>query len=303
MNVLVIYGGDSSERDISLISGANVAEGLTAAKHVVTFFDPASGPHTLSDALKGIDVVFPILHGTGGEDGFIQRALELENAVYVGSNSEVSATCFDKWQTIQKAKQTVFPATELVSRESIRQSSLLNKPYVVKPRAEGSSVDTFLVRDPKDFDLAKLEEIFDKYNDELMIEELIEGQEITVAVLDNEPLPVVEIIPPAGQNFDFSNKYNGATAENCPPKFVGEDLQLQAQEMALNLHATMECQGFSRTDMIIDKKGNIFVLEINTLPGMTPESLFPRAAKAAGITLPELVDSLVTQALRYNTKR
>ncbi len=297
MNVLVIYGGSSSERDISLISGTNVGEGLVAAGHTVSYFDPASGLHTLTDALRGIDVVFPILHGTGGEDGFIQRALERENAIFVGSNSEVSAACFDKWQTIQHAKHVQFPATELVSRESITQSRLLAKPYVIKPRAEGSSVDTFIVRDPKDFDVKKLDQIFDKYNDELLLEELIEGQEITVAVLGDEPLPVVEIIPPKGQDFDFSNKYNGATAENCPPKFVGEDLQLQAQEIALTLHRTMKCRHFSRTDMMIDSKGNIYVLEINTLPGMTKESLFPRAAKAAGMSAPQLMDALVNLAI------
>lgn len=298
MNVLVIYGGDSSERDISLMSGNNVGHALVAAKHTVTYFDPASGMHKLSDALKGVDVVFPILHGTGGEDGFIQRALELENVKFVGSSSEVSQSCFDKWQTIQKADGIRFPKTELVSRESIRGSELLSRPFVVKPRAEGSSVDTFIVHDPTQFDIEKLEPIFDKYNDELLLEEYINGQEMTVAILGETALPVVEIIPPTGQEFDFSNKYNGATTENCPPQFIDEIAQLEAQSIAQNLHRAMGCSNFSRTDMIIDKKGVIYTLEINTLPGMTPESLYPRAAKAAGLDTPELVDELIQLTLK-----
>lgn len=300
-SVLVIYGGNSAERDISLISGATIGEALEQAGHTVHFFDPAAGLQTLSANLVGIDVIFPILHGTGGEDGYVQRALELEGVPFVGSDAVSSSSCFDKWKTIQQAKQILFPETEIVSKHTIKDSKLLQKPYVIKPRAEGSSVDTFIVRDPTEFDINKLDKIFDKYNDELLLEALIEGQEMTVPVLIHKALPVVEIIPPQGQDFDYSNKYNGATTENCPPQFVSTSLQKQAQAIALKLHTQMGCRHFSRTDMIIDKTGVIYTLEINTLPGMTPESLFPRAAKAAGIELPELVDALVHEALRYNT--
>lgn len=297
MKVLVIYGGNSSERDISLLSGVNIGEALTAAGHTVRFYDPSTGISSLSKNLRGIDVAFPILHGKGGEDGMIQQALELEAAAYVGSNATVSATCFDKWQTIQKASNILFPKTELVSWQSVTESSLIKQPFVVKPRAEGSSIDTFIVHDPSDFDIAKLQPIFERYNNELLLEECIVGQEVTVGVLDTQPLPVVEIIPPVGQEFDYSNKYNGATAENCPPKIIAKSLQERAQAIALELHTIMGCRHFSRTDMIIDKAGKIFVLEINTLPGMTKESLFPRAAAAAGLPTNKLVDKLVALAI------
>lgn len=296
MNVLVIYGGTSSERDISLMSGSNIAEALQKAGHSVAFFDPASGMHKLSDSLRGIDVVFPILHGKGGEDGFIQNALELENVKYVGSNSDVSALCFDKWDTVQQAPHILFPKSELVSYENVAESELVLKPYVIKPRSEGSSVDTFIVKNPKEFDLNDLEPIFAKYHDELLIEEYISGTEITVGILDTTPLPIVEIIPPLGQDFDYTNKYNGATQELCPPKHVSKSLQQQAQEIALNLHTTMGCRHFSRTDMIIDESKKIYTLEINTLPGMTKQSLFPLAAAQAGYDLPKLVATLVTRA-------
>lgn len=296
MNVLVIYGGTSSERDISLMSGSNIAEALQQAGHKVTFFDPASGMHKLSDSLRGIDVVFPILHGKGGEDGFIQNALELENAKYVGSNSDVSALCFDKWDTVQQAAHILFPKSELVSHENVAESELVLKPYVIKPRSEGSSVDTFIVKNPEEFDLEDLKPIFAKYHDELLIEEYISGTEITVGILDEMPLPVVEIIPPAGQDFDYTNKYNGATQELCPPKHVSIRLQQQAQQIALNLHQTMGCRHFSRTDMIIDESKKIYTLEINTLPGMTKQSLLPLAAAQAGYGLPKLVELLITKA-------
>lgn len=296
MRVLVIYGGSSSERDISLLSGVNVGEALRASGHKVSFFDPASGIHKLSDSLKGIDVVFPILHGKGGEDGYIQNALELENIAYVGSDSRVSALCFDKWDTVQKAKSIVFPRSELLSKEKFQKSELIQKPFVVKPRSEGSSVDTFIVKNPREFNNDVLNPIFEKYNDELLVEEYISGVEITVGVVDKEALPVIEIIPPEGQEFDFTNKYNGATKELCPPINISKQLQKNAQAIAIKLHTTMGCRHFSRTDMIVDLSGQIITLEINTLPGMTNQSLLPLAAKQAGYSLPVLVDKLVTIA-------
>lgn len=296
MNVLVIQGGNSSEREISLLSGQNVGKSLTVAGHTVTYFDPAVGLELLDQALQNIDVVFPILHGTGGEDGQIQQHLEQAGVAFVGSGSVVSKNCFDKWQTIQLAKNVLFPKTELVSKESIQKSDLLKKPYVIKPRAEGSSVDTFLVRDPATFDVSTLDGVFKKYNNELLLEELIEGQEITVGILGQEPLPVVEIIPPNGQEFDFVNKYNGATSENCPPLYVDKALQQQAQAIAKELHMLLGCRDFSRTDFIIDKTNRIYTLEINTLPGMTPQSLLPKSAKAAGYSIEDFVDQLVKNA-------
>lgn len=296
MNVLVICGGSSSERDISLLSGANVVNALKDAGHTVTVFDPHCDTD-LDRAIQDVDVVFPILHGTGGEDGTIQKKLEALKVSFVGSGSAVSAACFDKWQTIKTAKHILFPKTELVTSDTLLQSPLVEKPFVIKPRAEGSSVDTFIIRNVEDFVLN--DEIANAFNrhKEMMLEELINGQEITVGIVGEEALPVVEIIPPVNQEFDFVNKYNGATIENCPPKFVGEDIQQQAQAIALDLHKTMGCKDFSRTDFIVTPKGKIYTLEINTLPGMTKESLLPRAAKAAGYPMWVIVNRLVQNNL------
>lgn len=301
MNVLVIYGGNSSEREISLKSGVNVGEALKQAGHNVTYFDPASGVHKLSDSLVGVDVAFPILHGKGGEDGYIQKALELEDVPYVGSSSEVSAACFDKWDTAQTATEIIFPKSELVSDSTIMKSDLITKAFVIKPRSEGSSVDTFIVKNVNEFDLESLKPIFKKYNNELLIEQYIEGTEITVGILGDEALPVIEVIPPDGQEFDFINKYNGATKELCPPVSVPKDIKIKAQEIALKLHNIMGCRYFSRTDMIIDQNNAIYTLEINTLPGMTKQSLFPKAAQAKGYSMEKLVDLLINKA-KYTLK-
>lgn len=294
----MIYGGNSSERDISLMSGTAVGDALQQAGHSVTFFDPASGVHDLADIATSIDVVFPILHGKGGEDGIIQKVLEQLAVPFVGSDSLVSAACFDKWQTIQNAADITFPECELVSVETIKDTELLNVPYVIKPRAEGSSVDTFIVKNPNEFSIDSLRDVFSKYNNELLISKYIKGTEITVAVLNGTALPVIEIMPPEGQEFDFINKYNGATKELCPPVNVSKELQIQAQRIAEQLHKSMGCRHFSRTDMIIDENGTIFTLEINTLPGMTNQSLFPLAASVAGYTMPQLVDTLVQSAVK-----
>lgn len=298
MKVLVINGGDSSEREVSLRSGASVGEALAEAGHDVTYYDPIAGFDDLTDNTDNVDVVFPILHGKGGEDGYVQSLLEAQNIAYVGSDARASAACFDKWQTMQQAQDIVFAETQLVSYETIFDSTLIKEPYVLKPRAEGSSVDTFIVKNPKEFDLTLLQEVFEKHNNEYLLSSYIEGTEITVAVLNNIALPVIEIIPPVGQEFDFVNKYNGATQELCPPITVSAELQKQAQNIAENLHVVMGCRHFSRTDMIINQEGTIYTLEINTLPGMTNQSLFPLAASVAGYTMPKLVDTLVKAA--YN---
>lgn len=297
VNILVIYGGDSSERDVSLRSGSNVGDALTQIGHSVTYFDPASGMHKLSDSLVGIDTVFPMLHGTGGEDGFIQKALELEEVPFVGSDSKVSAACFDKWDTVQSAPDILFPKSELTTPSTILDSELIQKPFVIKPRAEGSSVDTYIVKNPKEFKLNILTPVFEKYNNELLLEEYIDGTEITVGVLGDKALPVIEIIPPEGQEFDFINKYNGATKELCPPINVSERLQKRAQKISASLHKTMRCRHFSRVDLIIDANDEIYTLEINTLPGMTKQSLFPLAAATAGYELSKLVNVLVDMSL------
>lgn len=294
MNILVLLGGNSPEREVSLRSGATVAKALEKSGHKVWQYDPAQGYVGLDDFINKVDVVFPILHGTGGEDGEIQQELEARSFKFLGSDSKISKLCFDKVALKKKIDELGYktPLGEVVDKNGFEASALRSGGFVLKPIEGGSTIDTFIVRDESDhFD----SRIFDRY-DSMLIEELIVGTEITVAVLDKQPLPVIEIIPPAGEEFDYENKYNGQTKELCPPANVDDDLQRLAQSYAQQLHSYVGAQHLSRTDMIIGSDGDLYILEINTMPGMTSQSLFPKAALTAGVSFEQLVDKFALMA-------
>lgn len=294
--ILVLCGGTSSERAVSLRSGAAVRAALEQAGHQVTVMDPAD---TLTnDDFEGYDAIFPVLHGAGGEDGVLQGLLEsLGYQNFVGSDALSSALCFDKWRHKQLLDDNHVknPAGAIVTAAELVNHPLTEAPFVLKPVDGGSSVDTFIVRDVATADMEAMQASCEK-NSRMLIEELIEGTEITVGVLGNESLPVIEIIPPADGEFDYENKYNGKSQELCPPQSVAADVQTAAQELALRVHTLSGCRDFSRTDMIITADNSLYVLETNTIPGMTDQSLLPKAAAVAGLSMPELVDRLVNLA-------
>lgn len=294
MKVLVVLGGISAEREVSLRSGSNVIESLKRAGYSVSQYDPKI-EGDLKDNLAGVDVVFPILHGRGGEDGEIQKQLEDIGVPFVGSSSTVSANCFNKITTQKIMDDVLFPKTEVVNKTTVNESELINKPYVLKPIDEGSSIDTFVVRDISKFDLSSIGDVFARHG-EMMLQELIEGKELTAPVLIDKALPIIEIVPPKDQEFDYANKYNGATQEICPPVSISTNAQNKASEISLHIHQKMGCKSFTRSDFILTASGELYALEINTLPGMTKGSLFPKSAKAAGIDIKQLVDILVKDA-------
>jgi D-alanine-D-alanine ligase len=298
--VAVLFGGNSTERDVSLRSAKSVGSALHEAGYTVRMID--TGPISENDLIAGLQdcaVVFPVLHGTGGEDGTAQQWLDDHGFKYIGTGFDGSNLCLDKnryKQVVQKLGVQV-PKGAVVTEESLRESALIHVPYVLKPNDGGSSVDTFIVRNPNTADLQAIHKAFDHYK-HMLIEELIEGIEITVGVLDNEALPVIEIIPPADGEFDYENKYNGKTEELCPPQHVDPAVQKQAQEIARHIHEALGLRDISRTDMIVRKGDNqLYILETNTIPGMTDQSLFPKAASVAGYSMPIWVDRLVRNAL------
>jgi D-alanine-D-alanine ligase len=294
MKVLVLLGGNSPEREVSLRSGAAVAAAAKHNRHEVFTYDPAQGYAGLDDFIGKVEVVLPIMHGVGSEDGEIQRELEERGFKFLGSDSKVSKLCFDKVRLKEKIIELGFktPGSEVVNRASFKNSELAKRPYVLKPIEGGSSLDTFIVRDVnKGVDPA----VFEKY-EEMLLEELVEGIEITVPVLGEKALPVIEIIPPQGKEFDYENKYNGATQEICPPKNVPSESQQQAQAIAEKMHTATGARHLSRTDIIIDKNHDFYVLELNTIPGLTDQSLFPKSAAVAGITFEQLVDRFIQMA-------
>lgn len=294
--ILLLAGGSSSEREISLRSGAAVQAALEQAGHSVTVLDPAN--QIADNDFMGYDAIFPVLHGVGGEDGVLQARLEsLGIHTFVGSNAASSALCFDKWKYKELlASNNILTASgALVNRETLRTHPLAQLPFVLKPNDGGSSVDTFIIRDVISADFDAMESACDRYGN-MLIETLIEGTEITVGVFGDRALPVIEIIPPADGEFDYENKYNGKTQELCPPLHVSDETQTLASGLALQIHRLCACRDFSRTDMMIAADGSLYVLETNTIPGMTDESLLPKAAATAGIDMSTLCTQLVAMA-------
>lgn len=296
-HIIILSGGTSDERAVSLRSGKAVAKAHKQAGHTVKTIDLADNPKAHLSHLRAADVIFPALHGKGGEDGSLQAFCEAHGLTLVGSDSAASALCFDKarYAALLEDNDIATPKTELVTWGAYTASDLSKAPHVVKPNGGGSSVDTHIVHDVATHDTTPLQEAFDRHQS-MLLQPLIDGHEITVAVLGDSSLPVIEIIPPKDQDFDYENKYNGATQELCPPINISETVQKVAQELALRIHKLTGCRDMSRTDMIV-VGDTPYVLETNTIPGLTDQSLFPKAAAAAGLNMVALCDQLVSAAL------
>jgi D-alanine-D-alanine ligase len=301
-SVIVLCGGTSDEREVSLRSGASVVNALQVAGHTVSSLDPADGLEGQLESLKAADVVFPILHGLGGEDGSLQLFLEQHNITYIGADSESSRLSFykDLANEVFNRHGLLTPDTKLDSFEDYQNDPLTTSPHVIKPNDGGSSIDTFIVRDTSHAPIDEIRTAFEKHQ-QMIVQTLIEGIELTVPVLGDEALPVIEIIPPTDGEFDYENKYNGKTQELCPPPSLSDEQQKQCQALALQMHQAFGCRDLSRSDMILSADGQLYAIEINTLPGMTDQSLVPRSAAVAGYDMPTLCDMLVQMALKRST--
>lgn len=300
MKIVVLGGGESPERDVSLRSAKSVAAAAKTAGYEVIEADPKDGLDFL-EKLHDV-IVLPILHGVNGEDGVLQRQLEDMKIPYLGSDSRSSEACFDKWQTRQilQSHNIPMPDAILVSKQTYKSAPLAKLPHVLKINHGGSSIGTLIVRDPAGASQKDIDGIF-SMEDQAVLEKLVEGTEITIPILDKTALPVIEIVPPADSEFDYENKYNGKTQELCPPVSVSDDLQKKTQKLAEQVHLAMGCRHLSRVDIMLDNSGKMFVLEINTIPGMTDQSLYPKAAKSAGIAMPQLIKKFIGLIIRdYN---
>lgn len=292
MKILVIGGGASAERKISLKSSRSIYDAIRNLNHDVDFLDWNGDTTEISKKCINYDLVFPILHGPGGEDGTVQKILEENNVAFVGTKSDASKVCIDKFMSREVCKQNniLVPRGEVLNYQDYVNSELAKVPHVVKPVSEGSSVDTFIVNNTK-LSQKDIKNAFDKYS-EMLVEEYIEGVEITVPILEGQELSVIEIVPPTDGWFDLENKYNGKSHEYCPPQNVEFEIQNRAIKIAKEVHKVLGARHFSRTDLIVRNK-EIYVLELNTIPGMTSESLFPRAVKYAGMTMESFAEHLI----------
>jgi D-alanine-D-alanine ligase len=304
LELALLIGGQSNEREISLKSGAEVQKALNPERYHIHVYDLKTDLPRLVTEGPGIDVALIILHGRYGEDGTVQGLLELLGIPYQGSKVLGSAIAINKRLSKELYRKEGLPvARDRVVRrgEPLDLTACaegLGFPLVVKPCEEGSSIGIRIVKKEKDLSVAVKEALaLDK---EVLLEEYIQGREITVGVLGNntlEALPLVEIIPSEEYEFfDYEAKYKEkATREICPAE-VPEEIARMAQDYALRAHKALQLRGYSRTDMIF-RDNEIFLLETNTIPGMTRTSLFPQAAQAAGLTFSALLDRLIELAL------
>ncbi|MBC2713218.1 MAG: D-alanine--D-alanine ligase [Desulfosarcina sp.] len=298
--IALIFGGISSEREVSLNSGKQVYDALDKERYDILKYDPKTDiPRLVADAGK-IDCALIILHGPYGEDGTVQGLLDLLDIPYQGAGVLGSAVAMNKLLSkhLYEISGLSVPPYAVVRRgepvDVDRMVRQLGLPVVVKPVETGSSVGMSIVR--SDASLAPAVAKALEYGVTAMIEGYINGKEITCGVLGNdevEALPLIEIIP--GENyefFDYEAKYQpGATQEICPAP-IDEELTRKAQSCAITAHKALYCQGYSRTDMIL-KNNEFFVLETNTIPGMTATSLYPQSAQAAGMSFGQLLDRLI----------
>ena len=294
LNVTVMLGGPSAEREVSLRSGAEVAKALRSLGHQVCEVDPRDEKWSLP---RKTDVVFLALHGTYGEDGTVQRRLEELGAIYTGCDPEASRIGLDKLLTKQRCAATGVPTARFVLIESASASWPLgwDPPVVLKPVRQGSSIGLQFVERVSDWSEALAEAM--RHDSQVLMEEKITGRECTVGILAGKPLPLVEVRPKTGV-YDYKTKYSAGTTEYFCPAPFDEATTARAQAAGLGAFKAIGGRDYSRVDVIVRPNGEPVVLEVNTLPGMTETSLLPKAAAAAGITYPELCQRMIDLALQ-----
>jgi D-alanine-D-alanine ligase len=336
MKVAVLFGGTSSERDVSIASGIQVAKALREAGHEVVAVDISRGmldakeqdrllrsgvapapPKeedlavvsinmvllTKSEGLKNVDIVFLALHGGTGEDGTIQAFFDLADMPYTGSGHAGSAAAMDKDLSKRLFRFAGIPTPNWImapaASDAVGQD--LGYPVVVKSNSQGSSVGLYIVKESENLKAA-IDSAF-QCDDEVMIEEFIAGREFTVGILNDRALAVGEIIPQKSDIFDYESKYQEGGAKEIFPADLTEEKTRLLQELALKAHRALKLDDYSRVDFRMDDQGNFWCLEVNTLPGMTAMSLLPKSAAAVGINFTELCEHICRLAIDRHMKK
>lgn len=299
LTIALLAGGNSSEREVSLSSGREVAKALRELGHKVLELDPAVDLEKMIKQKESIDLVFPALHGKYGEDGAIQGFCELLNLPYVGCGILASALSIDKEKTIEIYRRAGLPtAKSIVFAGEVdfdRVKREIGFPCVIKPVSNGSSIGVEIIDSEEDF-LAAFNRSR-RLENRVLVEQYVKGRELTVGVIGNdssEALPVLEI-KPKNKFFDYEAKYNGQTEELVPID-ISKKILKRSQDYAIRAHIALGCRGLSRTDFIM-RGEELILLETNTMPGMTSESLLPKADQAAGKSFKCLIQRLIHLAL------
>lgn len=307
--VAVVMGGPSAEREVSLNTGAAIANALREYGYtnvVEIDLDPRNFGKQLAESKA--EVVFNAVHGLYGEDGRLQTLLEIREMPYTGSGMIASVSCMDKVITKRMLRDAGIstPACLIVNKkESGIKEKIMQRfslPVVIKPASQGSSIGVEIVKEEKQLDEA-LANAF-KYSRDILVEEFIGGKELTVSMMQKDgemvALPVIHIAPHSGM-YDYHSKYTKGATEYICPADLDEETTKKVQEISKQAYEVLGCSGVARADVMLDEEGNGYVLEINTVPGMTATSLVPKAAAAAGISFPELCN-IILQSASVNNK-
>lgn len=300
MKILIVTGGTTSERRISLMSAKFVKKGLEQVGHKVELFDLKKGYPELKKILSKYDVIFPVLHGEEGEGGNLQKFLAESKIPYVGGDWKG----FKKgWHKIPFKKFCQENNIVTASWKEVNKKNDLIKcdfPSVLKSSNGGSSREVIILKSAKDTKSKSCQNLL-KSGLPLFVEKFIPGIEVTVGILGNQSLPVLEIVPPEGGWFDYKNKYNGQTQEIPNAPSISNSMKNLVQQIALKIHQDLNLGQYSRIDFIV-ANNTPYVLEINTIPGLTSQSLLPKAAQAAGISFPQLLDKIINIAYTRSAK-
>lgn len=309
--ILVVCGGVSTEREVSLRSGKAIYEALLRKGYGKTELFDLTRENMAEIIAKKPDMVFLGLHGKGGEDGCIQGMLELAGIPYTGPGVATSAVCMDKILTkrilanagLPTAKFEVFRKEECSNIENVvdRLVENIGLPMVLKSPCQGSSIGVVIVKS-RDEMPAAIDEVF-KYGDHLLAEQFVDGPELTLPIMGNEELKVLPVIEITSERefYDYTAKYTNGLCHHIIPANIDKNTEAQVVEIGKKAYKVLDCKGLSRIDFIVDKKEGPMVIEINTLPGMTDMSLFPDAARYVGISYDDLVEMFLNYGL--NAKR
>jgi D-alanine-D-alanine ligase len=290
--IAVLMGGPGSERDVSLATGRGVSKALRSLGAEVVEVDVHDEDFALP---RDVDLAFITIHGTFGEDGQLQEILEKRGVVYTGDGVEASRAAFDKILSKEKFREhgVVTPEWEVIE---VGQRPTISVPLVVKPARQGSTVGVVIVKDASELDSAMTEAA--KYDRKLLIEKFVSGRELTIGILGDQALPILEIIPKGGF-YDFNNKYPflnpqaGGGAEHVCPAKIDPNKAKQVQKQALHAFRALGLVVYGRVDVLLPDSGDPSVLEVNTIPGMTEASLLPEGAAAAGIDYVDLCARII----------
>lgn len=300
--IAVLAGGPSSEKEISIKSGRAVYSALKLEGCDVEWLDIDT--RDTKKMLRGsaFDIAFIALHGRFGEDGAIQKILERMSIPYTGSGVTASQLALDKIASRKIFKKRGIPVPEykIFNKQPIKHPEKFLWPLIVKPQSEGSSIGLSLAKSKKDFNVA-CKRAFE-YSNKIIVEKFIKGREITVGILGKKALAVVEIIPKR-IFYDFRAKYEDDKTEYSVPASLPIPLYRKAQDLGLAAHNALNCSDFSRVDMLLAEDNNIYVLEVNSIPGLTERSLLPKAANASGIPFGKLCLKLLQLAVKNKGKK